>query len=67
MNQLVRHLKVADLEITPTIGAEVLGLDLAQPLDAATVGHLRAALLASDYWPAVRRMERVTVIGDRPA
>ena len=22
---------------------------------------------ASDYWPAVRRMERVTVIGDRPA
>ena len=20
----------------------------------------------SDYWPAVRRMERVTVIGDRP-
>jgi taurine dioxygenase len=21
---------------------------------------------ASDYWPAVRRMERVTVIGDRP-
>ena len=48
MNQLVRHLKVADLEIaplTPTIGAEIRGLDLAQPLDAATVGHLRAALL----------------------
>jgi len=22
---------------------------------------------ASDYWPAVRRMERVTIIGDRPA
>jgi taurine dioxygenase len=21
---------------------------------------------ASDYWPAVRRMERVTVVGDRP-
>ena len=21
---------------------------------------------ASDYWPAVRRMERVTVIGERP-
>jgi taurine dioxygenase len=21
---------------------------------------------ASDYWPAVRRMERVTIIGDRP-
>ena len=48
MNQLVRHLKVADLEIlpmTPTIGAEIRGLDLARPLDAATVGHLRAALL----------------------
>jgi taurine dioxygenase len=21
---------------------------------------------ASDYWPAVRRMERVTIVGDRP-
>jgi len=48
VNQLVRNLKVADLEIaplTPTIGAEIGGLDLARPLDAATVGHLRAALL----------------------
>lgn len=48
MNQLVRNLKVADLEIaplTPTIGAEIRGLDLARPLDAATIGHLRAALL----------------------
>lgn len=48
MNQLVRHLKLADLEITPltpTIGAEVSGIDLAQPLDAATVGNLRTALL----------------------
>jgi taurine dioxygenase len=48
VNQLVRHLKVADLEIlpiTPTIGAEIRGLDLARPLGAATVGHLRAALL----------------------
>ena len=48
MNQLVRNLKVADLEIaplTPSIGAEIRGVDLARPLDAATVGHLRAALL----------------------
>ena len=48
MNQLVRNLKVAGLEIlpmTPSIGAEIRGLDLSQPLDAATVGHLRAALL----------------------
>ena len=48
MNQLVRNLKVADLEIlpmTPSIGAEVRGLDLAQPLDAAAIGHLRGALL----------------------
>ena len=48
MNQLVRNLKVANLEIlpmTPSIGAEIQGLDLAQPVDAATVGHLRAALL----------------------
>jgi taurine dioxygenase len=48
MNQLVRHLRVAELEIlpmTPTIGAEVRGIDLAQPLDASTVSHLRAALL----------------------
>ena len=48
MNQLVRNLKVADLELlplTPTIGAEIRGLDLARPLDAAAIGHLRAALL----------------------
>jgi len=48
VNQLVRNLKVANLEIlpmTPSIGAEIQGLDLAQPVDAATVGHLRAALL----------------------
>jgi taurine dioxygenase len=48
VNQLVRNLKVAGLEIlpmTPTIGAEIRGLDLTLPLDAATVGHLRAALL----------------------
>ena len=48
MNQLVRNLQVANLTIsplTPTIGAEVRGLDLGQPLDATTIGHLRAALL----------------------
>jgi taurine dioxygenase len=48
MNQLVRNLKVAGLEIsplTPGIGAEITGIDLAQPQDAATIGHLRAALL----------------------
>jgi taurine dioxygenase len=48
VNQLVRHLKVADLEIlplTPSIGAEIHGLELSKPLDTATVGHLRAALL----------------------
>jgi len=48
VNQLVRNLKVADLELlplTPTIGAEIRGLDLARPLDAAAIGHLRAALL----------------------
>jgi len=31
--------------LTPTIGAEVVGLDLRQPLDAATVRFLRDALL----------------------
>jgi taurine dioxygenase len=31
--------------MTPTIGAEVRGLDLAQPLDAPTVAQLREALL----------------------
>ncbi len=48
MNQLVRNLKLADLEIlplTPTIGAEIRGIDLARPLDAGAVGHLRTALL----------------------
>jgi taurine dioxygenase len=48
VNQLVRNLKLADLEIlplTPTIGAEIRGIDLARPLDAGAVGHLRTALL----------------------
>ena len=48
MNQLVRHLQVAGLRIspmTPTIGAEISGIDLGRPLDAATAGHLRQALL----------------------
>jgi taurine dioxygenase len=48
VNQLVRNFKVADLELlplTPSIGAEIRGLDLARPLDAATIDHLRAALL----------------------
>ncbi len=56
MNQLVRNLRLESLTLTPltpTIGAEVSGVDLSEAIDAA-------------YWPAVRRMERVTVIGDRP-
>ncbi|HRD27728.1 MAG TPA: TauD/TfdA family dioxygenase, partial [Caulobacter sp.] len=48
MNQLVRSLVIEDLTIvplTPTIGAEVEGIDLARPLDDATVKALRQALL----------------------
>lgn len=48
MNQLVRSLVVEDLTIlpmTPTIGAEVEGVDLSRPLKAATVSALRQALL----------------------
>ena len=48
MNQLVRELRVEALTVaplTPTIGAEVAGVDLAEPLDAATVAALRQALL----------------------
>jgi len=48
MNQLVRSLEIEDLNIlplTPTIGAEVEGIDLSRPLDASTVSALRRALL----------------------
>jgi len=48
MNQLVRDLRVESLTLTPltpTIGAEVAGVDLTAPLAAATLSALRAALL----------------------
>jgi taurine dioxygenase len=48
MNQLVRSLVVEDLTIlplTPTIGAEIEGVDLTRPLSEATVSALRRALL----------------------
>jgi len=48
VNQFVRSLVVEDLTLvplTPTIGAEVEGVDLTRPLDAATVKALRQALL----------------------
>ena len=48
MNQLARNLNVLGLEVaplTPTIGAEVHGVDLSRPLDEATISSLRAALL----------------------
>lgn len=48
MNQLVRSLVIEDLTLmpmTPTIGAEVEGVDLTRPLDARTVSVLRQALL----------------------
>ena len=48
MNQLVRSLVIEDLTIlpmTPTIGAEIEGVDLSRPLAPATVSALRQALL----------------------
>jgi taurine dioxygenase len=48
MNQLVRTLEVEGLSLaplTPTIGAEVSGLDLAAPLPPAAKATLRQALL----------------------
>lgn len=48
MNQLVRSLVIEDLTIlpmTPTIGAEIEGIDLSRPLTSATVSALRQALL----------------------
>ena len=48
MNQPVRNLTIAGLELsplTPTIGAEVSGVDLTKPLDPRTVAAMRAALL----------------------
>jgi len=48
MNQLVRNLRLESLTLTPltpTIGAEVSGVDLSEPIDAAARGALRQALL----------------------
>lgn len=48
MNQLVRNLTLDSLTLsplTPTIGAEVSGIDLSRPLDPGTVKALRQALL----------------------
>ncbi|MFI4975670.1 MAG: TauD/TfdA dioxygenase family protein [Caulobacterales bacterium] len=48
MNQLVRQLQVERLTLaplTPSIGAEVAGVDLGEPQDATTIAGLRRALL----------------------
>src|ERR1700677_4709460 len=48
MNQFVRNLTIESLTLTPltpTIGAEVSGLDLAEPLSPETCGAVRQALL----------------------
>ncbi|MBI1408102.1 MAG: taurine dioxygenase [Caulobacter sp.] len=48
MTELVRHLELDGLTIsplTPTIGAEIAGVDLRQPLSASNVAALRQALL----------------------
>jgi taurine dioxygenase len=48
MNQIARNLAATRLEIaplTPTIGAEISGIDLSEPLDDVTVADLRALLL----------------------
>jgi taurine dioxygenase len=48
MNQLVRSLEIESLTLlpmTPTIGAEVEGVDLSRPLEARTIAALRKALL----------------------
>lgn len=48
MTELVRHLTLDSLTLTPltpTIGAEVAGIDLAAPLDAPQAAALRQALL----------------------
>jgi len=48
MNQLVRSLRLSSLTLaplTPTIGAEVSGVDLSKPVEAGEVAALRQALL----------------------
>ncbi len=43
--QILKPAPFAVQPMTPTIGAEISGLDLASPFDASTLGALRAALL----------------------
>jgi taurine dioxygenase len=48
MSQVLRKAETARLEVrplTPTIGAEIFGVDLRRPLDAGTLKDMRAALL----------------------
>jgi alpha-ketoglutarate-dependent taurine dioxygenase len=54
------------------IGAEITGVDLAEPLDEATIAELNTARLtrhyaADDYGDLPRRLHRVTAAGDVPA
>ena len=48
MSQALRKSETAAFEVkplTPTIGAEIDGIDLREPVDAAALKELRAALL----------------------
>ena len=48
MSQAIRRAEAVRFEVrplTPTIGAEIFGVDLARPVDPATLSDLRAALL----------------------
>lgn len=73
------RLQIAPL--TPTIGAEIEGVDLARAMDPATGDAVYAAILehlvvffrdqqhhaVADYLPEFRCMHRITVINDRRA
>lgn len=58
--------------LTPAIRAEISGIALSEQ-DGATIAEIRAALLTykviffrDQFITPVRRMDRVTIAGDRP-